>query len=107
MIETPQGCIPMPREERARMLAHFVTIARQRPLSELKGVFTRSGERLPSLRIAVRSGDTPPQKLLDSALRYEDFPILQSYLGLFRHLLARRFQPMRRIVIETSTTIFT
>lgn len=30
-----------------------------RPLSELKRVFTRSGERLPSLGIAVRSGDTP------------------------------------------------
>jgi len=30
---------------------------------------------------------------------------LQSYLGLLHHLLTRRFQPMRRIVIETSTGI--
>ena len=31
----------------------------------------------------------------------ENDPHLQSYLGLFHHLLTRRFQPMRRIVIET------
>ncbi len=30
---------------------------------------------------------------------------LQSYLGVLHHLLARRFQPARRIVIETSTGI--
>ena len=35
----------------------------------------------------------------------ETDPHLQSYLGLLHHLLTRRFQPMRRIVIETSTTI--
>ena len=32
-------------------------------------------------------------------------PHLQSYFGLFHHLLARRFQPMRRIAIETSSGI--
>ena len=31
----------------------------------------------------------------------ENAPYLQSYLGLLHHLLTRRFQPMRRIVIET------
>jgi len=31
----------------------------------------------------------------------ETDPHLQSYLGLLHHLLTRRFQPMRRIVIET------
>ncbi|MEN6439657.1 MAG: DEAD/DEAH box helicase [Syntrophobacter sp.] len=31
----------------------------------------------------------------------ENDPGLQSYLGLLHHLLKRRFQPMRRIVIET------
>jgi ATP-dependent Lhr-like helicase len=35
----------------------------------------------------------------------ENAPHLQSYLGLFHHLLTRRFQPMRRIVIEGSTGI--
>jgi ATP-dependent Lhr-like helicase len=30
-----------------------------------------------------------------------DSPHLQSYLGVLHHLLTRRFQPMRRIVIET------
>ncbi len=31
----------------------------------------------------------------------ENAPHLQTYLGLLHHLLTRRFQPMRRIVIET------
>lgn len=31
----------------------------------------------------------------------ENSPHLQSYLGLLHHLLTRRFQPMRRILIET------
>jgi ATP-dependent Lhr-like helicase len=31
----------------------------------------------------------------------ENAPQLQSYLGVFHHLLTRRFQPMRSIVIET------
>lgn len=31
----------------------------------------------------------------------ETDPNLQSYLRLFNHLLTRRFQPMRRIFIET------
>ncbi len=31
----------------------------------------------------------------------ENDPHLQRYLGLFHHLLTRRFQPLRRIVIET------
>jgi ATP-dependent Lhr-like helicase len=35
----------------------------------------------------------------------ENSPHLQSYLGVLHHLLTRRFQPMRRIVIETSTGI--
>jgi hypothetical protein len=35
----------------------------------------------------------------------ENSPRLQDYLGVLHHLLTKRFQPMRRIVIETSTTI--
>lgn len=31
----------------------------KRPLAELKTVFAREGERLPTIRVAVRSGDTP------------------------------------------------
>ncbi len=35
----------------------------------------------------------------------ETAPAMQSYLGVLHHLLTRRFRPVRRIVIETSTGI--
>src|SRR5919202_1785141 len=32
----------------------------ERPLAELQGRFERAGERFPEIRVAVRTGDTPP-----------------------------------------------
>lgn len=75
-------------------------------LDALKGALPR---RVPGTHLVYRG-----EKLVMESRRSgkdlvfhapDDDPHLQSCLGLFHHLLARRFQPMRRIVIETSAGI--